>query len=41
MEFTVMARTQGWLGIGFSVNNKMVKNIKYAFIWLFIQMNLF
>ena len=28
-----MARTQGWLGIGFSVNNKMVKNIKHAFIW--------
>lgn len=24
VEFTLMAQTQGWVGIGFSINNKMV-----------------
>ena len=41
MEFTVMARTQGWLGIGFSVNNKMVKILNMTLYGLFIQLNLF
>ena len=28
VEFTVTAQTQGWLSIGFSIDNKMVSNTK-------------
>lgn len=27
VEFTLMASIQGWLSIGFSIDNKMVNNI--------------